>query len=136
MRAGTRCVCQAARGDCCDAQAGPPYELDPHSLRTAGSGPALLGGLLIDGVAPSSTNSYILDKVRPLSGLPEQAPQQGRCGSSAQGACSEPRCGALQGVITDLCRLTSHAVGNLALEKAGLCASVALHLSILDGNAQ
>jgi hypothetical protein len=48
------------------AQAGPPYELNPHSLSTVGSGPALLGGLLIDGKAPSSTSSNFLDKVMPL----------------------------------------------------------------------
>jgi hypothetical protein len=45
-------------------QAGPPYELDPATLETVEGGPALLGGLLIDGVAPSSTSSYILDKAR------------------------------------------------------------------------
>ena len=44
-------------------QAGPPYELDPHTLETVSGGPATLDGLVIDGKAPSSTNSWILDTV-------------------------------------------------------------------------
>ena len=50
-------------------QAGPPYELNPHTLETVAGGPATLGGLLIDGKAPSSTSSWILDTV----GWPAQA---------------------------------------------------------------
>lgn len=44
-------------------QAGPPYALDPSTLGTLGSSPELLDGLLIDGIAPSTTGSDFLDQV-------------------------------------------------------------------------
>ncbi len=44
-------------------QAGPPYAVDPNTLRTLGNQPELLNGFLIDGIAPSTTGSDFLDQV-------------------------------------------------------------------------
>ena len=46
-------------------QAGPPYELDPYTLETKAGGPSSLNGWVQAGKAPSTTGSFILDKVRP-----------------------------------------------------------------------
>ncbi|EIE20486.1 carotenoid oxygenase [Coccomyxa subellipsoidea C-169] len=43
-------------------EAGPPYALDPWSLDTLRGSPDLLDGLLIDGIAPSTTGSDFLDQ--------------------------------------------------------------------------
>lgn len=43
-------------------QAGPPYALDPWTLDTLRGSPDLLDGLLIDGIAPSTTGSDFLDR--------------------------------------------------------------------------
>ena len=82
---------QRVESRCNNAQAGPPYELDPRTLRTAGSGPALLGGLLIDGVAPSSTNSYILDKVPRFFCVPRRDCLTGSMWEALQSASSQGR---------------------------------------------
>jgi hypothetical protein len=47
-------------------QAGPPYALDPWTLDTLRGSPDLLDGLLIDGIAPSTTGSDFLDQVTQL----------------------------------------------------------------------
>ena len=44
-------------------QAGPPYELDPTTLGTKTNKPELLDNFLIDGIAPSSTGSGLLDRI-------------------------------------------------------------------------
>ena len=44
-------------------QAGPPYALDPWTLDTLCGSPDLLDGLLIDGIAPSTTGCDFLDQV-------------------------------------------------------------------------
>ena len=44
-------------------QAGPPYELDPTTLGTKTNKPELLDDFLIDGIAPSSTGSRLLDRI-------------------------------------------------------------------------
>ncbi len=50
-------------------QAGPPYALDPWSLDTLRGSPDLLDGLLIDGIAPSTTGSDFLDQVTSAAAL-------------------------------------------------------------------
>ena len=49
---------------CVAAQAGPPYELDPHTLETKAGRPSSLDGWVPVGKAPSTTGSFVLDKVR------------------------------------------------------------------------
>lgn len=48
---------------CVHLQAGPPYELDPTTLGTKTNKPELLDNFLIDGIAPSSTGSGLLDRI-------------------------------------------------------------------------
>ena len=45
-------------------QAGPPYELDPYTLETKAGRPSSLDGWVPVGKAPSTTGSFVLDKVR------------------------------------------------------------------------
>jgi hypothetical protein len=61
-------------------QAGPPYELDPHTLETVGGGPSSLGGWVTAGKAPSTTGSSALDEVR----------RRARSGSPARSGLSLP----------------------------------------------
>ncbi|KAK9837122.1 hypothetical protein WJX81_004609 [Elliptochloris bilobata] len=47
-------------------EAGPPYELDPHTLETKAGGPSSLDGWVRAGKAPSTTGSFVLDRALEL----------------------------------------------------------------------